>query len=189
MNRSLLIPACACAIGFAALLASLHGASPKARSKPDPFASLATSSSSSPLVTSEAAPLVIASKPATLPKLSADEAEQVLAKLTDEYLRPWRQWQRSPQHSYSRAGIERVPSISAAIELAGAGQEQGDSVFMGTVTITTGLKTEAFPCVVDRDNKHVWLCASGQWQTSEGWLASAPAPFGYSKLLPAGGAR
>src|SRR5690349_11644607 len=75
-------------------------------------------------------------------KLSFAEAEEQLTKLTGEYLRPWREYEKSPRRLYSRIAPSPIPSISASIELATTAEErktmQTDNLLVATVVIKTG---------------------------------------------------
>jgi hypothetical protein len=172
MNRSLAIPAAGCCVAFVALLATLHVATGR-----ETATDLARSRVAS--LDREVAPVLPpASFSASIAEgdqlLSPNDAQQLLAALSGEYLRPWRQWQTSPRRMYSRAAVRPVPSISAEIILSSSDEE--DPFLLATVAITTGRRTDAVPAVVDRTTKQVRLFSDGQWLTQAEWIKKAPLP-------------
>jgi hypothetical protein len=178
MNRSLTIPAGCCLFAFAALLAALQGTVGRE-----------TAAESAPLAT----PIRRGDREKTMPPtvansaskasqangdllLSNEEAEQVLTKLAGEYLRPWRQWETSPRHLYSRVAPRPIPTISAKIEMSTGVMSQSDGFLVATIVVSTGARSEPIPCVVDRVTKQVRLFSEGQWITEDAWLKKAPLP-------------
>jgi|GEM_PF-2367647 hypothetical protein len=178
MNRSLTIPAGCCLFAFGALLAALQGTVGRE-----------TAAGLAPLAT----PVRRGDREKTMPPtladsaskaseidgdllLSNDEAEQVLTKLAGEYLRPWRQWETSPRHLYSRVAPRPIPTISAKIEISTGVTSQSDGFLVATIVVSTGARSEPVPCVVDRVTKQVRLFSEGQWLSEDVWLKKAPLP-------------
>lgn len=165
MNRSLVVPAgCLCA--FAALLAVLPGG--------DGRESAADSVLRGEVSTRAALDLAVPIGGQDL--LPHAEAERMLTKLSGEYLRPWRQWENSPQRLYSRAAPRPIPSMSAEVALSAGETLESDSFVLATIDIRTGERLERVPCVVDRATRQVQLFAGGQWVSSDQWLETAPVP-------------
>jgi hypothetical protein len=108
--------------------------------------------------------------------LSVTDARQTLSTLTDEYIRPWRQWETAPYRLYSRAAVRPIPTISARIEWATIGTGESDSFFAATIVIDKGPRSATIPCVVDRSTKRLTLFEDGQWLTEAEWLKTAPLP-------------
>jgi hypothetical protein len=156
MTRSIWIPAIGCLAAFAALWATLQGA---------------TRRSTVDVLRSASAP-----SEATRGSLSIDEAEQVLSALSSEYLRPWRALETSPHRLYSRAAPRPIPPSYANVELAAA-SAQSEAFLVATLSISkAGGPAQQVPCVVDRSTRQVRLFAAGQWQDESEWLANAPLP-------------
>ena len=168
MNRSLVIPAVGCLFAFAALLAILHGAAGReAAAEP---------------VSLDHSPRSLAASKARLANdsrnelLSTTEAEQRLATLAGEYLRPWRQWETSPRHLYSRVAPRPIPSISAEVAMSPGETGESGSFLLATIAVRTGAQSQPIPCVVDRATKQVRLFSAGQWLSEAEWLKQAPSP-------------
>ena len=171
MNRLLIIPAGCCLLTFAALLTALHGAGGRET------AAEPTRSGRRGTIPSARAPS--ASEAANANRdvlLSSQEAEQVLTKLAGEYLRPWRQWETSPRHLYSRAAPGPIPTISATVKMSPDATGPSDSFLVATISVTTGKQSQAVPCVVDRVTKQVRFFADGQWLTADEWVKKGPLP-------------
>jgi len=176
MNRSLVIPAGCCLFAFAALLTALHGVAGRENAAETArFDASERREDRGTMPATSAHPLPEAASAKGNLLLSRKEAEQVLTKLSGEYLRPWRQWETSPRHLYSRAAPRPIPTISAKIEMSSlAGQN--DSFLVATIAVSAGERSWSVPCVVDRMTKKVRLFAGGQWLTADEWLKQAPLP-------------
>jgi hypothetical protein len=166
MNRKLIVPAAGCLVAFLALLAALHGASGR-ESAGKPRADDGTIAAS-----------LSENSPDDRDLMSVDAAEQVLTSLSGEYLRPWRNFESSPRHLYSRAAPRSIPTILANVELPRQSVAAGDSLLVATITVTAGDHSEKTPCVIDRLTKRVRLFSEGEWIASEEWLKKAPVPSG-----------
>jgi len=178
MNRSLVIPAGCCLFAFVALLAVLQGTfGRETAAESASLAAPAPRGEREKTIPSTRADLVSkASQPNGDLLLSSGEAEQVLTKLAGEYLRPWRQWETSPHHLYSRVAPRPIPTISAKIEMSTGLTRQSDGFLVATIVVSTGARSEPVPCVVDRVTKQVRLFSEGQWLTEDVWLKKAPLP-------------
>ena len=172
MNRMLFVPAIGCLGSFAVLLLVFHAAAGREA------ATRATRLKGNDLVVARSA--VSSTPDAATPSagsgsLSGDAAEQQLQRLSEEYLRPWRQWENSPHRLYSRVAPRPIPSISAEVAVAPPADSE-ESFVLGTITIRTGDKSEPVACIVDRVTKKVHLFSSGKWLGSDEWLKKAPTP-------------
>jgi hypothetical protein len=169
MNRMLLIPAICCVSAFAVVLLVFHTAT--GRETATPAGRGGGDNALSPVAIEDAR----TPSAGDIPR-SASEPEQLLQKLSDEYVRPWRQWQNSPHRLYSRAAPRPVPSIFAEIAVSPQSAGQRKDVSLATITIRTGLTSDAVPCIVDRTTGLVHLFAAGKWLPSDEWLKTAPTP-------------
>lgn len=151
MNRSLWIPGVCSIVAFVALFAGLGGV-PGRETR----------------VSSQAASVV--------PRIPDAEAEQALRSLGEQYLRPWREWEQSPRHLFSRAASRPIPSVSAEVELASRGIDATEDYVLASIVIRKGLTMQAFPCVLQRSTQQVRLFADDRWLTDAEWLKSAPLP-------------
>jgi hypothetical protein len=176
MNRAIVIPAGLCAVALAALLATIRGETRRSTAFSATLPPTVQSTDSDTTSSLRAIPESGASSSYQTPVLSHEEAQQQLSALVDQYLRPWREWENSPQRVYSRAAPRPIPSISAEIAIVPTAQVQGENLLLGTITVKAGIRSERIPCVVDRISKAVWLSASGQWLTGRQWLTKAPVP-------------
>jgi hypothetical protein len=178
MNRTLVIPAGCCLFAFAALLAALHGAKGREASARPVHSDVSWSrlgSGSMPSRPAYSASDALNANGDLL--LSSEEAKQVLTTLAGEYLRPWREWEASPHHLYSRAAPRPIPTIYAKIEMSPSAMGQSDSLLVATIAVSRGARTEQVPCVVDRITKRVRLYAERQWLTEDEWLKNASLPW------------
>ncbi len=164
MNRSLMVPAAFCLIAFASLLAALRGAPAAPRDMNRAAADAAITS----------APR--ADAPAITRRLAIEEAAEILTTLRGEYLRSWREWERSPHRLYSRAAPHPIPSISAEVTMSPGAAGESEGCLFATIDIQIGSQSQRIPCVVDRSTKRVQLFALGQWLTADEWLKQAPQP-------------
>jgi len=161
MNRLLAIPAACCLVAYAALAATTHGPS----KEPVPAIDLNSAANAVPVA-----------KEGCNTLLSVTEAQALVVSLAGEYQRPWQQWQSSPHRLYSRAAPRPVPSISAEIQWASAPANPRDGLLLASIVIRAGKVSQTVPCVIDRTSGEATFFASGQWQTSDEWLKSAPLP-------------
>lgn len=169
MNRMLLIPAICCFSAFTVLLVILNAAT--AREAAAQAARRGGDAAISPVAIDDAP-----TPSAGAISKSGSEPEQLLQKLSDEYLQPWRQWENSPHRLYSRVAPSPVPSISAEIAVSPQGGNQLKNVALATITIRKGRTSDEVPCIVDRTTQRVHLFAAGKWLSSEEWLKTAPTP-------------
>ena len=176
MNRALIIPAGFCLIAFAALLATVgpYGrASTAAATKPAAIHRLADRSSTP--ITEAGAAFEVPNASGARP-LSDSEARKLVSTLADEYLRPWRQWEASPQRWYSRAAPRPIPTMHTEIAMAPVTKGQSNSFLLGTIAVITGAQSQPVPCIVDRMTKRTWMSVDGKWLTEDEWLKKAPVP-------------
>jgi hypothetical protein len=177
MNRAIVLPAASCLIAFAVLLATLNGATrrlngievadPGIDTTPLDF----NGRQAAHLAVESAMPNATSSH-----SMSDDEVRVLLIRTADEYIQPWRQWETSPRHLYSRAAPRRVPTITAEITMAASSSERDNALALGTIVIKAGSLSQNAPCVVDRMTQHAWFCVDGQWLTESEWLENAPLP-------------
>jgi hypothetical protein len=162
MNRSLVIPAVCSLFAFAGLLAALHRAS---------------GWESAARLSAPSAPIKSAGiTPVNADLISIAEAEQLLASLAGEYIRPWQQWASSPRRLYSRVAPSPVPTILTKVEVSTAATSASDGFLVATIAISKGPDIESIPCVVNRGTRQVRLFAEGQWLTEAAWLEKSPLP-------------
>jgi len=175
MNRWLFVPAGCCLLAYAALFAAIHSRA-NGETVAGPVRSEADlrGGETAPFLSASLAPLAAAGEDSTL--LSVDEAEQLLTKLSGEFMQPWRQWEASPHRLYSRAAPRPIPSISAKIQLVERESNQRDGVLLATITVRTGEHSQSIPCAVDRITKRARLFSNGEWLTAKEWLMTAPSP-------------
>jgi hypothetical protein len=115
--------------------------------------------------------------------LTIEEVEATLTALTGEYLAPWREWENSPSRLYSRVSPRPIPTILAKVEMSPTTKRLQDRCCLATITVTIGKTVEHVPCMVDRADNRVLLCADGRWQLGDHWLKTAPLPHDhYDKL-------
>ena len=167
MTRSIWIPAGGCLIAFAALLATLQGAArlevARDSSRPD-----ARSLRAATLPPSQLEPDQLSSR-----QLSAGEAEQMLTALAGEYLRPWREWESSPRHLYSRVAPRPHPTSYANLEMP-APERHSDSFMVASFSVSkAGAPAQQVPCVVDRATGQVRLFEGGKWLPADEWVATS----------------
>jgi len=174
MNRAIVIPAGFCLVAIVALLATIRGEGRRSTAFSASLPPTVQRTDSDATSSLHAIPAPRLSSVHQTPLLSEEEAQQQLSALVDQYMRPWREWENSPQRFYSRAAPRPIPSISA--EIAIVPSIQSDGFLLGTITVKVGTRSEHIPCVLDRMSKVVWLSASGQWLTAEQWVKKAPVP-------------
>ena len=162
MNRSLVWPACGCLVAFGATVVLLQNAVGGA--------AIETATRGLAAITEKEAEAGNA-KP-----ISRAQAETRLMGLAEEYTRPWRQWSRSPQSMYSRAGMRPIPPIATELVWLEDERQPSDEVLLATIVVTKSKQAQPFPCVMDRTTERVCVCADGQWITAEAWLKGAPTP-------------
>jgi hypothetical protein len=168
MNRALIIPAGFCLVAFVTMLAALHGANDRQ--------TVAVSTTPGTVGQySDRLPIPTPNAHSARPMSEAESRERVAA-LADQYLRPWRQWESSPRHLYSRAAPRPIPTITAEIAMVPTAKGQSDGFLLGKITITIGARPQAVPVIVDRMKRRAWMCADGQWLAEEVWLKNAPLP-------------
>jgi hypothetical protein len=109
------------------------------------------------------------------PRLSTEEAEQVLVSLTGDYLRPWRRFESAPHRLYSRAAARPIPTISAEVAMSPDSIEDSN-LQLAAINIRRGTRSQQVPCVVDRTTKEVCLFSEGKWLRADQWLEQAPLP-------------
>lgn len=176
MNRSLVISAGCSLFAFATLLALLYGAAGREIAAEPAKLGVRWPGGDRGTLLSPRTDSESGAPPANAKMLSAEEAEEVLTTLTGEYLRPWRQWETSPRHFYSRAAPRPIPTIYAEIEISPDATGQSDSYLVATIAVSTGAQTQTVPCVINRITEQVRLFADGQWLTEDEWLKQAPLP-------------
>jgi hypothetical protein len=175
MNRWLIIPAGCCLLAYAALFATIHGAASRETSAGPRRLEAALGGRDDGMVYSASRAARVSAAESNL-LLTAAEGEQMLATLSGEYLRPWRQWETSPRHLYSRAAPRPIPPSSAEIQLAQTEFSTSDSVLLATIVVRTGARSQSIPCAVDRVTKRVRLFSEEHWLTADEWLKTAPLP-------------
>ena len=174
MNRSLSIPAVCCLVAFAAVVAALQGATGReSRAKQLSAAPRYGDRAALPAHAAYSAPRP--ADPSGQPLLTGGQAQEQLTALAGEYLRPWKEWESSPRRYFSRAAPRPVPSISADIEFAQQ-ESSSDSFLLASITVTTGARSQAVPCVVDRRTRQVQLFDGEKWLTADQWLEKSPLP-------------
>jgi hypothetical protein len=177
MNRSLVIPGGICLISFVALVVILYGAAQTGTLTAREMSDFNDHQKRAAVMALTAGnyPAAILN---TRTELLIDEnvAHHILTALVAEYMHPWREWEQSSHHSYSRAAPRQIPSISAEIDLSPAATGKDARFWLGTIVINTGLKSQPTGSVIDRLTKQVWMFSDGNWLTGEQWAATAPQP-------------
>jgi hypothetical protein len=179
MNRSLAIPAVGCLITFALVLAAVHKTADSAPSDSpgENAAGPEHAFVSIPLKSPKARPAD--QKVEDAAPMTDDEAREVLKKLTEKYMQPWREWEKSPHRLYSRAAPRPVPSISSDVTVLPP-SEPTDSFLLATIEIKTGSHLQSTPCIIERRTKRVVLFANGRWIPGEKWATEGPSSYSSS---------
>lgn len=163
MNRALWIPGVVCGVAFLGVMSLLSGARGRDAVK------------ASRLGIAEAPTLAARDNYVSTGGLFRDhDALTILRGLANEYLRPWREWEKSPYRMFSRVAPRPLPSMSAEVQLASGLAPKDADYALGTIAIRQEESTETIPCVVDRTTNRVQLFVGGHWLTEGDWLKSAP---------------
>jgi hypothetical protein len=170
MNRSLMIPAGCCLCAFAGLMVAFHAAAGRESASQRQILATASLSGDRRATTPPAADTMAANSLVT-----ADEAEQLLTALADEYIRPWRKWQNSPHRLYSRAAPRPIPTITTEVAMSAVSTDES-SFLLASIQVQRGKQSQQVPCVIDRKTKEVRLFADSQWLGAQDWLKQAPLP-------------
>ena len=177
MNRFLVVPAGCSLLAFATLVAVFHGAVRRAT-----FAEgtqLRTPWRRVDHGTLHVTRVGSASQTALVNDnllLSIEDAEQSLTTLAGEYLRPWRQWESSPRHLYSRAAPRPIPTMYASIAMSPSTVGQCDRFLVTAIAVGNDAHSQVIPCVIDRVTRRIGLFADEDWLTEDEWLKKAPLP-------------
>jgi hypothetical protein len=171
MNRALVVPALGCFFAFAALVAFLHGAAGREASRAEALSRSKAEASDTSVVD-----ITPADAGGSQSLMSLAEAERKLTALSDDYLRPWRRWENSPERLYSRVGARQIPTISAEVAMEGEAIGEREDFLLATIAIRNKARSQDVACVVDRNTQEVRLFSAGQWLSEDQWLKQAPVP-------------
>jgi hypothetical protein len=175
MNRWLLIPAGCCLLAYVALFATIHGAASGETAAETRRLDAALRGRDEGMVYAASRAARASAAESNL-LLTTEEGVQMLTTLSGEYLRPWRQWEQSPRHLYSRAAPRPIPPSSAEIQLAQTEFSASDGMLLAKIVVRTGVRSQSIPCAVDRVTKQVRLFSEEHWLTADEWLKTAPLP-------------